>query len=151
MPNFEIGVVDRLKNNQRAIERLETQIKVGRWADWTPTVTQSVSVSVSIGYARYCIIDALVVGQVRLTTTSAGTTNNMIGIGGIPSIITPVASPAGVIGSFVLVDLGTANYVGALLATPTPDIIMFIHGSTVPVGQSPNFALANGDVIEFKI
>lgn len=58
----------------------------GAWDSWTPTVTQSGSVSVTVTTATYFKAGRLVTCrmQVNCTGVSSGTSSNAIVIGGIP-------------------------------------------------------------------
>jgi len=51
------------------------------WVDYTPTLTQSATVTKTISNARYCQIQKTVFVQVYLIATSAGTAGNIVKIG----------------------------------------------------------------------
>lgn len=123
-----------------------------KWTSWTPTVTQSVGVTVTVSYAKYMIIGNVAIVLVRLTCTTAGTTNNNIVIGGQPAIIQPVDTGANaVIGSGMILDIGAGHYQGSLIAVGATDFRFRRDDATNSyVGQSPNFALANTDQIGFQ-
>lgn len=124
--------------------------EVGRVISWTPTVTQSVSVTCTINNAHYMVLGTIVIVQVRLAITSAGTTNNPIVIGGQPAIMQPVYSGVShVIGAINILDSGTANYSGSLIAVGATDFRGIADGLGNYIGSTPNFALASGDVISF--
>ena len=48
------------------------------WETWTPTVTQSGSVTCTVTYAKYAQIQKLVVASAYLTVTGTGTANNPV-------------------------------------------------------------------------
>ena len=50
----------------------------GAWLDWTPTVTQSASVSVTVARAKYMRLGRLIIGDCQLTVTGAGTGGNAV-------------------------------------------------------------------------
>lgn len=119
------------------------------WADWTPTVTQSVSVTVTVTEAKYAIIGKVCHIYAKLTCTSAGTAANDIIIGGQPAAAQPAVTglDAGV--GHVL-DNGSANYRGILNIRGTTDFRLIDTSSRVEIGTNPNFALANTDTIDFS-
>jgi hypothetical protein len=118
------------------------------WVNYTPTLTQGVTVSKTIGLARYCQIQKLVIVNMDLTVTSAGTGATGIAFG------LPLAAGAGTtqqIGTGMVYDQNiNALYSGPLsLASTTTVTMLYQTGS--PVGQSPSFALASGDVIRLMV
>ena len=154
MSDFNVGVINRLRKNQRNIERLESQIEIGRWVDWTPTVTQSGSVTVTVNYATY-VVDSSgkVTINCRLTVTGSGTAANLISIGGIPSNAQPKRfGGLTTIGIATIQDSGTKTYGGlSVIATSASEFRFIGFDQANFVGVSPNFALASGDTITFLI
>ncbi len=124
------------------------------WQTWTPTVVQNVAVAVTVTYARYVVLAQTVIVQVRLVVTGAGTAGNDVRIQGIPSAIAPNrvdgSTAVAVCGTAVVFDTGTAFYQGALVAVGANDLRITCHNQTNRLGATPNFALANGDVISFQ-
>lgn len=118
--------------------------EVGRWQDWTPTVTQSVSVTFTNTFARYIVIQKLVFFRARLGVTSAGTTGNAVIIGGLPFSF---ASVSGHVGTIRILDSGTGNYVGILAVNTATSVVGVADGLANVIGITPNFALASGDTI----
>lgn len=53
----------------------------GAWTDFTPTLTQSATVTKTVTYARYVQVGRLVVAQIRLSVTGAGTAANTVVFG----------------------------------------------------------------------
>lgn len=53
----------------------------GTWQDYTPTWTQSATITKTVNWARYMQFGKLVTVSVKMTATSAGTANNLILIG----------------------------------------------------------------------
>lgn len=139
---------------KRRVAELETQEKPGIWTDWTPTVTQSGSVTVTVTFAKYFTDGKLVVLRANLAVTGTGTANNDIVIGGIPASVQPSFHSTSVIGTGLVTNAGTAYYQGALVAISATDFRIYIHNFTPlagsAIGSNPNFALANGDAISFQ-
>lgn len=136
---------------KRRLAELETQETPGIWTNWTPTVTQSGSVTVTVTYARYFTDGKLVHLIASLAVTGTGTANNAIVIAGIPSAIAPANTGFAVCGTIDIQDSGTAQYIGVLIAVGANDLRGTAHnaGGTY-IGAGPNFALANGDIISFQ-
>ena len=121
------------------------------WQDWTPTITQSGNVTVTVNYARYVVLAQSVIVRAKLTVTGSGTAGNAVVIGGIPTAIQPANSGGlSIIGIGNIQDSGTAQYVGALWANTASDWRLIAHNQTNFVGVTPSFALANGDIIGFQ-
>ncbi len=122
------------------------------WVTFAPTVTQSGAVSLTVTFARYIVLANMIIVEARLVMTGAGTGNNAIVLAGFPTAILPANTVANehVVGTFVIADVGTAFYVGAVVYVGVNAFRMFAHNETSFVGVAPNFALANGDVIGFQ-
>jgi hypothetical protein len=112
---------------------------------WTPTITQSGAVTGTVNTASYRIIDKLCTVHIRISVTGSGTIGNGIVIGGQPTAIQPTAET--LLGTFLLLDAGTAYYVGAVRAVTATNWQMFSHNQGSSVGANPSFALASGDAI----
>ncbi len=134
----------------KRLERLEVQERGPRWHDWTPTITQSGSVSCTITQAKYARIGKMVFVVAKLDVTGTGTAGNAIVIGGIPTAIAPAQTGSGVcVGSALVVDAGTTTYACSLQA-PFSDQFYFRTGTNSgALGATPSFALASGDIISF--
>ena len=133
------------------LDRLESKSYGGRWVDWTPTVTQSGAVALSTAIGGYCIIGKVCHVYVQITCSGAGTANNQIWVGGLPAIMyATVESTA--LGVFnILRPAVTTRYVGAVRASAGGLFEFTITGTANgKVGVDPNFALANGDFINFS-
>ena len=50
----------------------------GAWQDYTPTWTQSATITKTVTWARYTQFNKLVIGSVKMTATSAGTASNIV-------------------------------------------------------------------------
>lgn len=143
-------VLQQLANEIALLKREINRLKlmevpaVTPWADWTPTITQSGSVTYTSTFSRYSVIQDTVIVRARLAVTSAGTTNNTITIGSIP---VAAADNSGIAGEMVILDNGTAYYIGALFISGTT-FLGRADGLGAAFGVTPNFALASGDIID---
>lgn len=151
MPDY---VDKQLTSLQKQIENLiKPEVPaVTIWTDWTPTVTQSGSVTVTVNYARYSVVNNTVSGVARLTVTGSGTIANNIVIGGMPAAAQPTnaGNANDAIGSIIISDTGTARYQGVLVALTAGGWVGIVHNTpSGGMGIVPSFALANTDVIGF--
>lgn len=121
---------------------------IAEWTSYTPTVTQSGSVTKTVTYAKYRTFGGTTEVIVYLSLTGSGTTNNAITVS-LPT--TCVTSTTLSVGSGFYLDSGTATYpIGVLIASTTT--VNFLRQDTQPgnsFGQDPNFAAASGDVLRF--
>lgn len=53
----------------------------GEWQSYTPTWTQSATITKTVNWARYTKLNKLVIGSIKMTATSAGTANNKMLVG----------------------------------------------------------------------
>jgi hypothetical protein len=113
---------------------------------WTPTVTQSGSVTVTVNHASYRLEGRVCHVWLRLTVTGSGTAGNGIVIAGQPAAIQPSVSEQ-VLGTFTVLDAGTAYYTGSVRAVGATDWQMFGHLEAGSLGADPSFALAANDQI----
>lgn len=119
------------------------------WQDWTPTVDQGGAVAVTVTFARYAVLGDTVHIRGELAVTGAGTGGNNIIIGGLPGALSP-AYVTGDVGTFRVLDAGTAHYVGVLIIASATTFFGRAHNNGSPIGTTPSFALAAGDVIYFQ-
>jgi hypothetical protein len=72
----------------------------GAWNDYTPSWTQSATITKTVDWARYTQLGKWVHGSIKMTASSAGTANNKILVG------LPVTASANnfIIGSMMLFD-----------------------------------------------
>lgn len=146
-PDLYQELVKQINNLQKQIDGL-IKPEVGRWIDWTPTVTQLGAVAVTINSARYKASENLVFVDIFLTVTGAGTGGNAIIIGGQPTAIQ--ATTNDVIGLGAVTDVGVNTYPGAIYVAGATDW-RFISTSAVNyIGINPNFGLAATGTIRFK-
>lgn len=120
---------------------------IDAWATYTPTWTQSATISKTVNRASYMKIGRAVLLNVMMTATSAGTANNVVGV------TLPVNATGQGHGSFWFNDAGTAIYSGTVRPISATQVAFWIGGSsTGALGQTGGgftSAIASGDVIEF--
>lgn len=104
----------------------------GEWQDFTPTFTQSATITKTVNWARYTQLGKWVQVQIKMTATGAGTANNIIKVG------LPVNASTN---NFLM---GMAN---TFRTTNTPRAVVFDSASTVKftVGLSSNDADWHGE------
>jgi hypothetical protein len=119
----------------------------GAWTSWTPTVTQSGSVTVTNTRSRYARYGRTIHFSAQLVVTGSGTSSTAISI----SLPVTAASADTTIGTGVFIDASTGNYYPAILYASTTTAFQLWDStvsSTVLVVGNANFsgALASGDV-----
>lgn len=149
MDNKDILV--RLGAAEYEIERLKAMLLNPIWSNWSPTLTQSGSVTFTTAYARYVTLGRLVMIECRLQITGTGTAGNAIIVGGIPAAIAPAqtGNQADARGSWTFLDSGNTWYVGSLYPGPSNNLGFMSYGNGNLLGITPNFALANNDRLGF--
>jgi hypothetical protein len=136
-----------LRAEVNRLKRLEGMRFIS-WRNWTPTITQSGSVAVTVTRARYCIVERIATVQFKLSVTGSGTAGNGIVIGGQPTEMLSAATEV-TIGTALILDAGTAYYQGSVRVVGTNNWQAFAHLEAGAIGADPSFALAAGDVIFF--
>lgn len=127
-------------------------LAMSTWGTYTPTWTQSATVSNTVNIANYIQLADLVICQVRLTATSAGTGNNVLRVT-LP--VTAAASYATgmVIGNGAVDDASVGTYGATVVIGNTTSVAQFIRQDTTTIssfiGQDPNFAVASTDSVRF--
>lgn len=53
----------------------------GAWQDYTPTWTQSATITKTVNWARYTQLNKLVIVSIKMTATGAGTASNAVKVG----------------------------------------------------------------------
>lgn len=120
----------------------------GRWTTWTPTITQSGSVTFTLGFARYTIVGSFVSLEAIMNITGTGTTSNPISIGGMPASLRPIntAGTLHVVGVMNVVDTSAGlHFIGALMYAGSNSFQAIRDNTGVFVGST--FGLASGDSI----
>lgn len=129
----------------------QTVVPIGQWTDYTPTLTQSIAVTKTINYARYIRIGRLIVAQVYLTITSAGTGGNPVVVGLPFAASNTTVATASTIGSFSYQDTGTASYSGTANFTSSTTVAGQAHNQGAFIGQAPSFTTANTDIVSIMV
>jgi hypothetical protein len=116
------------------------------WVDYTPTLTQGVAVTKTIGHARYCQIQKLIVVELFLVCTSAGTAGASVLVG-LPINCKNVGAS---MGAGFIYD-ASANFMYNVLpySNSFTDVASFYQSGS-NFGSSPAITLANTDQIRFK-
>uniref|UniRef100_UPI004047D083 hypothetical protein n=1 Tax=Flavobacterium sp. TaxID=239 RepID=UPI004047D083 len=115
------------------------------WVDYTPTLTQGVTVTKTVVQARYCQFQKTIIGQALLNTTSAGTAATLVAIG-LPFAV-KTGQPMTAFG--YIYDSNT-NTIYNLTFVPTSDGASTVNGfyqTGNPFGVSPAITLATSDQI----
>jgi len=124
------------------------------WTSYTPTITQGVTVTNTIQYAKYTIVNKIVFVSVALKCTSAGTAGSVINISLPVTAATgggDFGTPIGAGGFFDLSAL--AQYSGTVAQNGTTQMWMFADigsGGGSLFGQFPGVTCANGDCVFFQ-
>lgn len=144
------ALVRAVREVERRLERLEAQERYGGWVDWTPTVNQGGAVACTVVEAKYCLIGKVCCVQAKIGITGSGVAGNSIQISGQPTVIQPaLASGYQPIGVCFALDAGVNVYFGSLIAFSGISWSLTCDTTGGFVGENPNFALANGDGIQF--
>lgn len=121
------------------------------WTAFTPTLTQGVTVTKTVTYARYMKVGRTVLAQVRLAVTGAGTAGTKISAGLPP----PAGASDGPVGVFHFVDASFPNnYTGMGLMEGGNSVIGMPSGFVAGFGQTSSqtaVALASGDTISYAV
>jgi hypothetical protein len=126
-------------------------IAMSTWASYTPTLTQSATVTKTVNHALYIRLGDLVIGFVKMTCSSAGTASNGIRVG-LPTAHNLVGDSVIGVGHFqdITADINVGELWTAGAAGGTTAMIVR-DNSTGEVGTAsdPN-TIASGDVIAYQ-
>jgi hypothetical protein len=120
------------------------------WETWTPTVTQSVNVTVTQTIpAYYGQVQKIVVASIYLTVTGTGTTNNNI----VVSLPITARQSLQIVGQgFIYDNSASSLYAVTAIATSTTAMNFFYtNASGSAFGVSPNIGLAVNDQIRLQL
>lgn len=121
-----------------------------KWITWTPTITQSGSVVVTVNAAKYAVCGKVCKIFADMTVTGSGTAGNTITLSGIPAAVqTTTTGATRVVGNGVIQDAGTANYYAIVTANAADGLVFNDTNTRGVIGVNPNFGLAANDVIDF--
>lgn len=127
----------------------------GQLTSWTPTVTQSGSVSVTVSYARYIRTGRWIQGSALLSVTGSGTSSNTITIGSLPATGT---TGCDVVGGGYIDDTSASARWPVIVSMPSTTTFRFhavINNQSdvnMVMGSGANAmtdGLASGDTISF--
>jgi hypothetical protein len=115
----------------------------GAWTSWTPTVTQSGSVTVTNTRSRYARYGRTIHFSLQLSVTGSGTGSNAV------LISFPVTAASAITGGVgYLTDASApASYMGILYANSTTNFGILGTGSGYLGSTTFTAALASGDII----
>lgn len=120
---------------------------VDGWTSFTPTLTQSVTVTKTVTYAKYQRVGRTIFASYDLAITGAGTTANAILLG----LPVAAATTGCATGSFRYFDTGNTIYAGSVVSNTTTTLQFFVSGNGNPMGVNPTFAAANGDSMQVHV
>lgn len=124
----------------------------GKWVDFTPTMTQSAALTISVTFARYCIIGKTVIVQMGLVIASAGTAGNNIKVASIPSVIAPKNFGNYVVaGGAVYLSAGVANYVLGAVFDTASTLWFYANAATAQFGANPAVTAKNTDLMNVQL
>jgi hypothetical protein len=115
------------------------------WVDYTPTLTQGVTVTKTISIARYCQIQKTIFVSLFLSATTAGLVTGVeIGL--------PIAAKynSAMMGSGFIYDASTNTMYNVLPYTVSTSTVSAFYQTGSNWGSSPGIALAAGDQIRFN-
>jgi len=118
------------------------------WVDYTPTLTQGVTVTKTITNARYCQFQKTVIVQAKLVATSAGTAGQGV-IVGLP--IAARTNNATLSGIFSFYDASTNIFYPCAAQLDTTTTISAFFNSGFAFGTAPAITVANTDQIQISI
>lgn len=123
------------------------------WTTYTPTWTQSVAITKTVGQARYTKVGRKVSAHVQMTATGAGVANNAV-VGGLPPYAAASAAGFGVVGAGYFYD-ASVNTVYAVSVLLGATGVQFRTGtSTGDLGATGGVftaAIAAGDILTYFV
>lgn len=119
---------------------------------YTPTLTQSGAVNKTSNYCRFVKVGRLVIAQLNLDCTGAGTGGNVV-LAGLPTPATSSLAVGSRIGTGHIYDASTSTrYVGmAEIRSSTTVALVTDATGNDGWGAVPNIALANTDQVNFSV
>ena len=120
------------------------------WESYTPTVKGgATTLTGTILYAKWARIQKTVWVQVAFQSTGAGAANGIISVS-YPSGLTPANTDVRTIGTFHILDSGTAWYTGSASATNPCQGLAYGGGNYMGTA-TPAMTIANNDVISIAV
>lgn len=125
---------------------------IGVWTNYSPTWTQSATITHTVNWAKYAKVGRITLLSVYLTATSAGTANNAVTVT-LPTTAANAGAVAG--GGFFLFDASASTfYTGIPLLATTSTVVFYANAVTAAIGQtggSFTAAIASSDQIRFNL
>ena len=120
------------------------------WTSYTPSLSQGASVTKTIENSKYSRYGSLVVGNVSVALSSAGTAASVIA-SSVP-VAAAMTATNPVIGNYTFYDLSaTTYYCGAVVLTSGTTVNFIVDGATGKLGSSGfSGAVASGDILSFN-
>jgi hypothetical protein len=136
------------QSNASSTYATQTNFSNTGWTSYTPTITQGVTLSKTVNYAKYKQIGKTLYVNISMTITSGGTAGNRIRT----SLPIPVISAdVVVLGSGYYFDAGTAHYPGTAIIYDVNTVELYTHASANAIGASPGVTAANNDVMAYNL
>ena len=117
------------------------------WVDYTPTLTQGVTVTKTVGHARYCQFQKTIVVELYMICTSTGTAGQAVVVG-LP--FTPKNNGAYLGGGFIYDASTNVMYNVLPTADATASFQMF-YQTGLYFGTSPAVTLTTSDQLRLKL
>jgi hypothetical protein len=121
---------------------------VGSFIAFTPTLTQGVSVTLSQALGLYTRLGNLIIFNITITTSSAGTGGSEVVLGGLPVAGLLRGIPG--VGWYHPVGAGTLYRVVGLWNTSTSLFLVGSDANVTRFGSNPAITAANGDTFNFS-
>lgn len=118
------------------------------WVDYTPTLTQTVTVTKTVVLARYCQFQKTIIGHMVLNVTSAGTLGGQL-LMGLPFAVKS-SQPMAAYGYVYDLSTNTMYNLTFVPNTAGGSTIGGFYQTGNYWGASPNIAIANGDQIAIQ-
>lgn len=123
------------------------------WTAYTPTLTQSATVTKTVTYAKYTKTGRKVTVNVRLAVTGAGTASNAILIGLPVPAATASFVPCGI--GWVLDSSAARNYTGVAVLSSTTAVSIIANNDPAELGAAGGLnmtaALASPDTVNMSV
>lgn len=130
----------------------QTAVPLGAWTAYTPTLTQSTTVTKTVTYAKYTRIGRMIVAQIILTCTGAGTAANMVAIGLPVAAAAPLFTVTGQ--GYIYDQSANLVYRGIADLFTTTSVRLLATNSTVSAGLGQDTftaALAAADEVKLSV
>ena len=116
---------------------------------WTATVSQGGAVAISSQTSYFYALGPIVWVHAFINISGSGVAGNAISVGGQPTAI-QAASNQLIIGEARINDVSVTDYQGLVYVGGATNWQVRYGAGGSFIGAVPNFALANGDTIEFN-